>query len=198
LCTGVHFSVKKTFSSWWPYGIFALGLQPLVWWAGLAWYGALSANPVTYLMQQSGLWSLRWLCVTLAIGPLYSLSRAAWLHNLRRPFGLLTFIYASLHVLIYSGLEQGFDWPFIVAEIRARVFLWPGVLGWSILLILSLTSLTWLQQYRLYSWKILHALIYPATALIITHVWWSVRADWYEPAFYGFIALLLLSARLLL
>ncbi|MEX0430997.1 hypothetical protein [Spiribacter insolitus] len=61
--------------------------------------GDLGVNPVETLLNQSGLWALRFLVLTLAVTPLRWLTGAAWVIRLRRQVGLWAFFYAASHFL---------------------------------------------------------------------------------------------------
>ena len=53
--------------------VFVLALLPLAWLAYGAFADRLGANPAEYLIRSTGDWTLRMLCITLAITP--SISR---------------------------------------------------------------------------------------------------------------------------
>jgi sulfoxide reductase heme-binding subunit YedZ len=64
--------------------VFALSLLPLVWLVWGAANNALGANPAEYLIRASGDWTLRFLCLTLAVTPVRQLFQLHALARLRR------------------------------------------------------------------------------------------------------------------
>ena len=49
--------------------VFMAALAPLAWLVWAALTGNLSANPLSDLTNHTGIWALRFLCITLAISP---------------------------------------------------------------------------------------------------------------------------------
>ena len=78
---------------------FLASLGPAAWLVWAALTGHLSANPLSDLTNETGVWTLRFLCVTLAITPLRRVTGwNAWI-KFRRMAGLYTFFYGTLHLL---------------------------------------------------------------------------------------------------
>src|SRR5205807_791867 len=101
------------------------GLKPIVFLASLgpfgyliwaAYTGNLSANPLSDLTNETGLWTLRFVCITLAITPLRKLTGWNQLVKFRRMAGLFAFFYGTLHLMTYAiadrfaGLDQAGSW----------------------------------------------------------------------------------------
>jgi sulfoxide reductase heme-binding subunit YedZ len=101
-------------------GLFVACLLPLAWLIYAIGTNQLGANPAEGLIRGLGDWTLRALWLTLAITPLRQLSGIAALARFRRMLGLFTALYASLHLLAYAWLDQGFDLPTIAADIATR------------------------------------------------------------------------------
>jgi sulfoxide reductase heme-binding subunit YedZ len=68
----------------------------------------LGANPAEALIRGTGDWTLRFLCLTLAVTPLRQ-ARLAGLARLRRMLGLFAFFYGVLHFLCFAWLDMGLD-----------------------------------------------------------------------------------------
>ena len=87
--------------------VFLLALVPM----GCLLFGAvtgqLGPNPAEALVRSSGDWTLRFLCVALAVTPVRLILGLAPLARLRRMLGLFVFFYAALHFLAYSWLDKG-------------------------------------------------------------------------------------------
>jgi sulfoxide reductase heme-binding subunit YedZ len=60
---------------------------------------ALGANPAEYLIRATGNWTLRFLCITLAITPLRVVVVIPELLRLRRMLGLFVYFYVVIHLL---------------------------------------------------------------------------------------------------
>lgn len=165
---------------------------PLLWllWALPA--GRFSADPVPELLQYLGDWALRLLLLTLCVSPLAKGLKAAWLVRVRRPLGLWCFTYASLHLLVWLGLDLQLAWGQIGGEIIERGFITLGMLSWLILLLLAITSTQGWQRRLGRRWQQLHNGVYLVALLVPVHFWWAVKSGWMEPAFYLGLSLALL------
>ena len=153
--------------------VLLFGLIPF---GGLIWgaaQDALGANPAEYLSRATGDWTLRLLCITLAITPLRQFLAWPELARFRRMLGLLTYFYALLHLLCYSWLDMGFDWAETVRDIAKRPFIWLGFGAFVLLTLLAATSwnraVRWLGGKR---WQRLHRSVYAIAALSLLHFFW--------------------------
>lgn len=153
--------------------LWLLCVLPFAW---LAWgvaNDALGANPAEYLIRATGDWTLRLLCVTLAVTPLRVMSGLPELAKLRRMLGLFTYFYVVLHLLCYSWLDMGFEWTDIAADIAKRPFILVGFSAFVLLTPLALTSfnraIRWLGAKR---WQWLHRLVYVVAVLAVLHFFW--------------------------
>jgi methionine sulfoxide reductase heme-binding subunit len=89
--------------------LFALCLLPFVWLFYAAAMNHLGANPAEALIRATGDWTLRFLCIVLAVSPLRVMARQPALARFRRMLGLFAFFYAVLHFLSYAWLDMGLD-----------------------------------------------------------------------------------------
>ena len=153
--------------------VLLFGLIPF---GGLIWgaaQDALGANPAEFLSRATGDWTLRLLCITLAITPLRQFLAWPELARFRRMLGLLTYFYALLHLLCYSWLDMGFDWAETVRDIAKRPFIWLGFGAFVLLTLLALTS--WNRAVRWLggkSWQRLHRSVYAIATLSLLHFFW--------------------------
>lgn len=150
------------------WGLYALGLAPALWtfWVGAS--GGLGADPVKTFERFLGLWTIRFLILTLAVTPL----RDAGIFNglrYRRALGLLTFYYAALHFSVYAILDQSLHLGAIVADVVKRPFITFGMAALTLLLPLAVTSNSWSIRTLGSRWQSLHRLVYPAAALGALH-----------------------------
>jgi methionine sulfoxide reductase heme-binding subunit len=175
----------------------ALALLPLVWLAADASLGRLGVEPVEVVIRRSGWWALFFLVATLAVTPIRRLTGWNRLIQVRRPLGVIAFIYAALHLLLYVGLDQWFGWSYIIEDILERPFITAGFLAFLLLIPLAATS-TRASIRRLGGkrWQRLHRLVYPAAALAVLHFFWLVKADTREPLIFAGVLALLLALRL--
>ncbi|KQR45087.1 sulfite oxidase heme-binding subunit YedZ [Acidovorax sp. Leaf160] len=178
--------------------VFALCLGPFAW----LFYGALAnqlgANPAEALIRSTGDWTLRLLCVALAVTPLRVQFGLAPLARFRRMLGLFVFFYALLHLLCYSWFDMGFDLGEIVLDVAKRPFILVGMLAFVLLLALAATSfnraIRWLGGKR---WQALHRTVYAVAALALLHFFWmrAGKNHFGEVAIYAAIIAALLAWR---
>ena len=153
--------------------VLLFGLVPFAWLFWGAATDALGANPAEFLSRATGDWTLRLLCLTLAITPLRQFLSWPELARFRRMLGLLTYFYALLHLLCYSWLDMGFDWADALRDITKRPFIWLGFGAFVLLTLMAATSLNravrWLGSKR---WQRLHQSVYAVAVLSLLHFFW--------------------------
>jgi sulfoxide reductase heme-binding subunit YedZ len=173
--------------------IYILGLVPGVWTFYLGLTDQLGADPQNTLERTLGLWGLRFLIAALAITPLRRLGGPS-LIRYRRAIGLLGFYYAAAHLTVYLVLDQALDWTAIWADIVKRPYITVGMLAFTILVPLAVTSNNaMIRRLGSRAWQRLHRLVYVATAAAALHFLMLVKTWPGEPVIYlGLVALLLL------
>lgn len=153
--------------------IFFASLLPLVWLIYAAVADQLGANPAEALLRSTGDWTLRFLCLVLAVTPVRQLANLPALARLRRMLGLFVYFYAVLHLLCYSWFDMGFDVDDIARDIAKRPFILVGFTALVLLTPLAATSfnraIRWLGAAR---WQALHRLVYAVAALGLLHFFW--------------------------
>ena len=171
---------------------------PLVWLITAALADRLGANPAEALIRALGDWTLRLLCLTLAVTPLRRWCGLSALARWRRGLGLWAFCYGLLHLLAYAWLDQALAWREIGADVVQRPFIAAGLAAWLIMLPLAATSfdavIRWLGAAR---WRCLHRAVYPAAGLALLHFYWmrSGKNDQAEVWLYVALVVVLLAAR---
>ncbi len=176
--------------------LWLLSLLPFVWLVWGAANDALGANPAEYLIRATGDWTLRLLCVTLAVTPLRVMLGLPELAKLRRMLGLFTYFYVVLHLLCYSWLDMVFEWGDIAADIAKRPFILVGFSAFVLLTPLALTSfnraIRWLGAKR---WQWLHRLVYLVAVLAVLHFFWmrAGKSNFAEVFVYASVILVLLA-----
>jgi sulfoxide reductase heme-binding subunit YedZ len=177
-------------------GLGAAAYLPAAWVVVRFLSDRLGANPIAEAMNQLGFWTLTLLLSTLACTPLKIIFGWNWPLTVRRMLGLITFSYASLHLLVYVVLDQGLDWDEIVKDIVKRKFITVGFLAFLLMLPLALTSTNkMVKRLGFPRWKRLHRLIYLAGAAGVVHFIWRVKADLLQPLVFAGVLVLLLAVR---
>ncbi len=195
--------------------VFAAALVPF---AHLLWRGFngdLTADPLVEVTNETGIWTLRFVVITLAITPVRRLSGWNPVIRFRRMLGLFAFFYGTLHVLTYvigdrfASLDfpDGFiAWSTFVnlmasiwEDVAERPYITVGFIAFVSMIPLALTSTAgWIRRLGGRNWQRLHRLIYLTGIAGVTHYWWRVKADTLHPLFYATLVALLLGYRLLL
>lgn len=176
--------------------IFIASLLPLAWLCWLGWQDQLGTNPVETLSHQTGDWSLRFLCITLAITPLRRISGWSGLQKFRRMLGLFAFFYVCLHFAVYLVFDQFFDWRSIAEDVIKRPYITVGFAGFLLLIPLAVTSTHSMMKRLGRNWQRLHRLVYVISILGVLHYLWLVKADLTQPLVYASILGVLLGYRL--
>nr|CRH04481.1 conserved membrane protein of unknown function [Candidatus Magnetococcus massalia] len=174
-----------------------LGLAPAGWYTWALFNDQLGANPVEAVIHGSGQWGLSIVLLTLAMRPAKELLGWRLLMRFRRMVGLFGFFYLSIHLLLYIGLDQGFDWPFIWQDIQKRLYVTAGFAAFLLLVPLALTSNDLMVRTLGRRWKKLHKLVYPAAILGLLHLYWLTKLDYTFAHQMGAILAILLGYRLL-
>ena len=183
-----------------------------------AFTGNLSANPLSDITNETGVWTLRFVCITLAITPLRRLTGWHAAIRFRRMAGLFAFFYGTLHFLTYVIVDRfaGLDFPggvvsfstvfalstfrslahSVAEDIYKRPFITVGFTAWMTMLPLALTSTAgMIRRLGGRRWNLLHRLVYATGLLGVLHYWWLVKADVSRPLTYGAVVALLLGFR---
>jgi sulfoxide reductase heme-binding subunit YedZ len=176
-----------------------LGLLPFAW----LFYGAvadtLGANPAEALIRATGDWTLRFLCLTLAVTPLRTVLNLPALARYRRMLGLFTYFYVVLHLLGYSYFDMGLDVAEIARDIAKRPFILVGFAAFLLLTPLAATSFNRaIKALGAKRWQALHRSVYAVAGLGILHFFWmrAGKNDFAEVAVYAAILALLLGWRI--
>jgi len=179
--------------------VFLLALLPFTWLLYGAITNNLGANPAEYLIRSLGDWTLRFLCITLAVTPLRVITATPALARFRRMLGLFVYFYAVMHLLSYSWFDMGFDVPEIAKDIAKRPFILVGFTGFLLLTPLAATSFNRaVKALGAKRWQALHKLVYVIAGLGILHFFWmrAGKNDFAEVAVYAAIIAALLGWRL--
>ena len=179
--------------------VFVASLLPFAW----LFYGALTnnlgANPAEYLTRATGDWTLRFLCLTLAVTPLRVMAKLPTLQRFRRMLGLFTYFYVFLHFLTWAWFDQGFDFGEMGKDIAKRPFILVGFASFLLLTPLAATSFNRaVKAMGAKRWQALHRIVYAIPFTAILHFFWmrAGKNDFAEVAVYAAILAVLLGWRL--
>lgn len=153
--------------------VFTLSLLPFCWLLYAAITNNLGANPAEALIRSTGDWTLRFLCVVLAVTPLRVITDAPALARFRRMLGLFVYFYVVIHLMSYSWFDMGFDLPDITKDIIKRPFILVGFSAFVLLTPLALTSFNRaIKALGAKRWQTLHKLVYGVAGLATLHFFW--------------------------
>ncbi|WP_114968939.1 sulfite oxidase heme-binding subunit YedZ [Rhodoferax ferrireducens] len=153
--------------------VFGLSLLPFCWLLYAAVTNQLGANPAEALSRSTGDWTLRFLCLVLAVTPLRSITGTPALARFRRMLGLFVYFYAAIHLLCYGWFDMGFDVADIAKDIVKRPFILVGFAAFVLLTPLALTSFNRaIKALGAKRWQWLHRLVYAVAGLAILHFFW--------------------------
>lgn len=153
--------------------LFALCLLPFAWLLYRAFNNQLGANPAEALIRATGSWTLRFVCIVLAVTPLRVISGTPALARFRRLLGLFVYFYVVVHLLSYSWFDMGFDAGDIVKDIIKRPFILVGFSAFLLLTPLAATSFNAaIKALGAKRWQRLHQLVYLIAGLGILHFFW--------------------------
>jgi sulfoxide reductase heme-binding subunit YedZ len=198
---------------------FVAALWPAGWLVWAIATGNLSVNPLSDITNHTGLWTLRFLCITLLVSPLRRITGWNLLIRFRRMIGLFAFFYGTLHMLTYVIADR-----FTALEFPGGVVSWSTVLSWTTAVNLAVsvsqdvyerpfitigfTAFVCMVPLAVTStagmirrlggrrWQMLHRLVYVSAAAGVVHYWWLVKADVTSPQRYAVVVGLLLAARI--
>jgi methionine sulfoxide reductase heme-binding subunit len=177
--------------------VFLASLAPFLWLVFRALTGRLSVNPIEDITLTTGIWALRFLLISLAITPIRRLTGWQRVIQYRRMLGLFAFFYATLHLLTYVVLDQGLAFEFIIPDILKRPYITMGMIAFTLMVPLAITSTKgWIRRLGK-KWQLLHRLVYFSALAACIHFLWKVKVAIGEPVYYAAILGVLLAFRLL-
>jgi len=171
--------------------VFAASLSPI---ALLFWDTLTRERDTVYfngIIRSTGYWSLRFLCLALAITPVRWLTGWHSLVKFRRMLGLLGFFYGVVHTAAYvffdriAALDAAVRAHFLAATAKTvsaigidllRPFFAIGFI--ALLLIAPLAATSTADMIRRLGgrrWQALHRLTYPAAVASVLHTYWPLR-----------------------
>jgi sulfoxide reductase heme-binding subunit YedZ len=173
------------------------GLVPL---ALLVWdqaHNRLGANPQNFLILTTGMMTLIFLVLTLAVTPVRKIFGLNWVIQLRRMLGLYAFLYGCLHFLCFFSLDRGFSVSSTLTEMVKRKYLIVGSTALIVMIPLAITSTNgMIKRLGGKRWRALHRLAYVAAIAGVIHYYMQVKADVRQPLAFAAVLAVLLGWRL--
>jgi sulfoxide reductase heme-binding subunit YedZ len=173
----------------------AAALIPLVWLIWDFWQGNLGPDIIREATLRTGKAALILLVASLACTPINTVFGYKPILRLRRPFGLYSFMYASIHFAIFIGVDYGFNFSLLQDALFEKRYALVGFATGLILLALAITSTVGWQRRLKKNWKRLHRLAYGAGILAVVHFIWLVKQGVLEPWIWAIGVVFLLFLR---
>lgn len=155
-------------------------------------------NPLEFATRTTGMLTLIFLCLTLAVTPLRKIFGINSLVKYRRMLGLFAFFYGALHLLTYIWFDRWFNLASTVQDVLQRRFILVGMTAFVLMVPLAITSTNrMVKRLGGKTWAKLHRLAYVAGIAGVVHFWMLVKSDTRLPLTFAFVLFFLLGYRLL-
>ena len=172
-------------------------LVPLILLLWDVYRGRVGANPLEYATRTTGMLTLVFLMLTIAVSPVRQVFNWNGLGKFRRMLGLFAFFYGLLHLLTYVAFDRYFNFGSVPSDVASRPFIAIGMLAFFLMLPLAITSTNkMVKRLGGKRWRALHRLVYAAGVAGVIHFWLLVKSDTRLPLTFGFVLLLLLAHRI--
>ena len=120
--------------------IFVNALVPLLLLLWDLYHHNVGANPQEFAIRTTGMLTLVFLTLTVAITPLRKTFGINSLVKFRRMLGLFAFFYGFLHLTSYIWLDRLFNFVSVVQDVARRPFILVGMTGFLLMVPLAITS----------------------------------------------------------
>ena len=166
--------------------VFAASLVPVLYWPWAASMQQLNVNPFNAIVRDTGFWSVRFLCLTVALTPLRWLTGWHAFVKFRRMLGLFAFFYAVIHLAAYiafDALREPLSLTLrAVAADAPRPFFAIGYLSLVLMVPLAATSTVgMIRRLGGPRWRSVHRLVYPAAIAGVIHMYWPWTTTYVPP-----------------
>ncbi|HMV61335.1 MAG TPA: protein-methionine-sulfoxide reductase heme-binding subunit MsrQ [Agitococcus sp.] len=156
----------------------------------------LGADPAKKLVDQTGLWAIQCLWLSLAMTPLKNWTGSSQWIQYRRMIGLFAFFYVLLHFLGYLFLLFGAQWAFIGQELTKRPYIIVGFTAFVLLIPLAISSTAGWQRRLKRRWLTLHKLVYIIAVLALIHFIWLKKLGIFAVWPYALVLFILFAERI--
>jgi methionine sulfoxide reductase heme-binding subunit len=156
------------------------------------------ANPLEFATHTTGMLTLIFLMLAVAVTPIRKISGVNWLIKFRRMLGLYAFFYGFLHLMTYIWFDRAFNLKSVPGDIGQRPFIAAGMTAFFLTVPLAITSTNkMVRRMGGKRWIMLHRLVYLAAAAGVLHYWLLVKSDTRLPLTFGFVLACLLAYRVM-
>ena len=177
--------------------IFVNSLIPLVLLLWDLYHKRVGPNPLDVATKTTGMLTLIFLSLTVAVTPLRKIFGINWLVKFRRMLGLFAFFYGSLHLLTYIWFDRSLNLISVGQDVVKRPFILAGMTAFVLMVPLAITSTNrMVKRLGGKRWAKLHRLVYLAAIAGVLHFWMLVKSDTRLPLTFAFILFFLLGYRL--
>ena len=174
------------------------GLVPLTLLLWDVYHKRVGANPLEFVTRTTGMLTLVFLLIALAISPLRRITGLNWLIRFRRMLGLFAFFYGSLHLMTYIAFDRFFHLTTVPIDVVKRSFIAIGMTAFLLMAPLAITSTDkMVKRLGGKRWARLHSIVYAAGILGVLHYYMLVKADVRLPLTFAFLLAVLLGFRVL-
>lgn len=157
----------------------------------------VGANPLEFVTRTTGMLTLVFLLISLAVSPLRRITGLNWLVRFRRMLGLFAFFYGSLHLITYVAFDRFFHLTTIPGDVLKRPFIAIGMTALLLMLPLAITSTNkMVKRLGGKRWARLHKVVYLSGVLGVMHYYMLVKSDVRLPLTFAFLLALLLGFRI--
>jgi sulfoxide reductase heme-binding subunit YedZ len=161
--------------------VFVALFLPAAWTAAAFLRDALGPRPLNEAIHQIGLWTIRFLFISLAMTPARQALHWPRLVLVRRMVGVAAFSYGILHLTLYVG-DQSFNLWTVASEIVLRFYLTIGFVALLGLTALAVTSTdAMIRRLGGRRWRRLHQLAYGIALLGTVHYFIQSKLEVWEP-----------------
>jgi len=156
----------------------------------------VGANPLEFVTRTTGMLTLVFLLLSLAVTPVRRVTGVNLLTRFRRMLGLFAFFYGSLHLLTYVAFDRFFHLTTIPGDILKRPFIAIGMTAFFLMLPLAITSTDkMVKRLGGKRWMRLHRIVYLSGILGVLHYYMLVKSDVRLPLTFAFLLAVLLGFR---
>ena len=177
--------------------LFINSLVPIALLGWDAYHKRLGANPLEFVTRTTGMLTLIFVCITLAVTPVRKISGWNFLGKFRRMLGLYAFFYGFLHFITYIWFDRFFNLRSAVGDIIQRPFIAIGMVSFFLMVPLAITSTNnMVKRLGGKRWSKLHKLIYLAGIGGVIHYYILVKSDTRLPITFAVVLALLFGYRI--
>jgi sulfoxide reductase heme-binding subunit YedZ len=160
------------------------------------WQKNLGPDIIRGATLRTGKAALILLVLSLACTPVSIVFNYKPVLKLRRPLGLYSFMYASIHFAIFIGVDYFFNFSLIKDALLEKRYALAGLAAGLILLALAITSTQGWKRRLKKKWTRLHKFVYAAGILAAVHFIWLVKQGVLEPWIWAAVVVVLLLIRI--